>query len=190
MTGDAEMKKRRAKRALKIALNTMLAALYLLTAVFVVVTINGRGNGGSLLFGDLHIYNIVSGSMGDAVPVGSTVLVRPVDVDELQVGDVISFRSTSMIITHRICDIYTQGSGEKVITTKGDSNETPDADVVFPGQIVGRVALCVPVMGYVFTFLTSKLCLYLLIIPLFLVFAYELLSLLREINAVLRRKKA
>ena len=63
---------------------------------------------------------VLTGSMAPAHPAGSLVVVRPVDIDEVRTGDV---------ITYQLC------SGElavatQVLTTRGDATSVADAQPV------------------------------------------------------------
>jgi signal peptidase len=101
-------------------------------------------------------YVIYSGSMDPTVKVGSLLLTRPVDVEDLQVGDVITYRSPGnhTNLTHRIVDIRQQ-EGEWVFQTKGDASLEPDPrEVILRGK-VSRMAFDIPYLGYVVDFAKS-----------------------------------
>jgi signal peptidase len=95
--------------------------------------------------------NVLSGSMNPTIRTGSVVVVRPVDVESLRIGDVITYQVRSgdpTLVTHRIVGI-SAGSGEPTFRTKGDANDTIDRGVVRSVQIRGKVWYAVPVVGYV-----------------------------------------
>jgi len=101
-------------------------------------------------------YVIYSGSMEPAVKVGSLLLSRPVNVDDLRVGDVITYRSPGnhTTLTHRIVDMRQQ-DGEWVFQTKGDASLGPDPqEVILRGQ-VSRMVFDIPYLGYVVDFARS-----------------------------------
>jgi signal peptidase len=101
-------------------------------------------------------YVIYSGSMDPTVKVGSLLLTRPTDVEDLQVGDVITYRSPGnhTNLTHRIVNIRQQ-DGEWVFQTKGDASLEPDPrEVILRGQ-VSKMALDIPYLGYVVDFAKS-----------------------------------
>lgn len=80
---------------------------------------------------------IESPSMGQAAPVGTLVLTRPVAVRDLAPGDVISFTPprVSRTYTHRVSEILPGGA----LRTQGDVNRTPDSWTLHQGDLTGRV---------------------------------------------------
>jgi signal peptidase len=100
---------------------------------------------------------IYSGSMEPTVKMGSLLVVKPVAAEDLQVGDVIVFRSPGnhTTITHRIAGIR-QENGERIFTTKGDASSNPDPrEVRLQGQ-VGKMAYAIPYLGYLVDFIKTK----------------------------------
>lgn len=98
---------------------------------------------------------VVSGSMEPQIPVGSIVVVKEVDARELEVGDVISYRiSGDTMVTHRITAI---DFDNETITTKGDANETEDANPVSFSDVVGRKLFHVPLLGYLSIYIKTPL---------------------------------
>lgn len=86
---------------------------------------------------------IVSGSMAPTYEVGSCVLVRKTDPQQLREGDVIAFYSSDpqlggAPVTHRIVEVEQDGKGVQFIT-KGDANPTPDEYPVPADRTIGRV---------------------------------------------------
>lgn len=108
---------------------------------------------------------IYSGSMEPTVKVGSLLLSRPVDVDDLRVGDVITYPvpGNHTTLTHRIVSIR-QEDGQQVLTTKGDASLKPDPqEVILRGQ-VPRMSFDIPYLGYVVDFAKSTLGIVLLLL--------------------------
>ena len=101
-------------------------------------------------------YVIYSGSMEPTVKVGSLLLTRPVDVKDLRVGDVITYRSPGnhTTVTHRIVSMRQQ-DGQWVFKTKGDASLEPDPrEIILRGQ-VAKMAFEIPYLGYVVDFAKS-----------------------------------
>jgi len=66
---------------------------------------------------------VLSGSMEPELAVGGLIVIRPADPQQLNVGDVISFKLPGIDtpICHRVMDIQETESG-RLFTTKGDAN--------------------------------------------------------------------
>jgi signal peptidase len=92
---------------------------------------------------------VLSGSMEPAMPVGSVVLVRPVDPEAVAVGDIITFRQQGSpdFVTHRVVEVLDEESLS--FRTKGDANEEPDTSLVPADALRGRVWATIPYLGYV-----------------------------------------
>ncbi|MCE4619793.1 MAG: signal peptidase I [Desulfurococcales archaeon] len=86
-------------------------------------------------------YAIVTGSMEPSINRGDLVFIR--HVDSVSVGDVVTYRKGRMIVTHRVYQIFDDG-----VRTKGDANVEPDPYIVPYRDILGRVVLRVPLLGW------------------------------------------
>jgi len=92
----------------------------------------------------LALYTVVSGSMEPYVPRGSLVVVIP---EQLGLGDVGAYRleeaGRSYVIVHRVV-----GLGESFYVFKGDAVDR--VDHVPADRVIGRVAVTIPYVGYVY----------------------------------------
>lgn len=92
---------------------------------------------------------VLSGSMEPALPVGSTVIIRPRPAAEIGVGDVITFtdRTTesdeTRIVTHRVIEVQ-EGPA---FVTQGDANNAPDPGLVQAADVRGVQWYHVPYVG-------------------------------------------
>lgn len=90
---------------------------------------------------------VLTGSMEPEYPVGSLIYVKETEPENLQVGDVITYRlSGDTVVTHRIVEIDTEG---QTVTTKGDANETNDGQPIPYASIVGKAEFKVPYLGFI-----------------------------------------
>lgn len=98
---------------------------------------------------------VVSGSMEPAIPVGSIVVVKEVDANTLEVGDIISYRlSGNTMVTHRIATVDAENNA---LITKGDANEVEDANPVVFSNVVGKELFHVPLLGYLSIYIKTPL---------------------------------
>ena len=105
-------------------------------------------------------YVINGHSMEPTIPYGSVVFAETVPVDELKVGDVITFTpppeyAVSEPVTHRIIEIK-EVDGKRQFRTQGDNNDSPDPwTVTFDSSSQARVAFHVPYAGYFYIALSQ-----------------------------------
>ena len=95
-----------------------------------------------------HVSAVVSGSMEPALKTGSLVVTRPVDPEEIEVGDIITFIQASTdarMITHRVIDI--QKNSPIYFQTQGDNCGMPDPFTVPARNLVGEICLHIPYGG-------------------------------------------
>jgi len=100
----------------------------------------------------VQAFSVISGSMEPTISVGSIVYVRNVEFEELSQGDVIAFESGASVVTHRIVEINTE---DKLITTKGDANNTEDFNPVSYTNVIGRMIAHFPIYGTIVAWLTD-----------------------------------
>lgn len=138
-------------RRLARAVATALCAAALLLALGVTVV--------PALLG-LQRYVIVGGSMTGTIPKGSVIYSRLTPVDELKVGDVVTFQPPggSEAVTHRIIAVEEGSDGERVFRTKGDFNQSADpwGAIKLNGPRQARYVFHIPFVGYVLAALAIR----------------------------------
>lgn len=137
--------KHRARRLAGLAGNLAMAVVILACAAYLLPHLLGYER-----------YVITGGSMSGSIEKGSVVFAQARPVEELVVGDVITYlppaeSGVSDLVTHRIVEITTdeQHPGELVLRTQGDANADVDPwtfSLVADEQPV--VAHTVPTVGY------------------------------------------
>ena len=101
-----------------------------------------------------EVYNVVSGSMEPAIPVGSVIYVETLRPEEVAEGDVIAFHGGDSVIAHRVVK---NRVGEGEFITKGDANAENDMNPVGYQELIGRVCLHYPVAGGLLEVCTSSI---------------------------------
>jgi signal peptidase len=105
-------------------------------------------------------YTIVSGSMEPGIPVGSLVVVQPRQIDDVGMGDVITFQlesGESAVATHRVVGEGRTGDGERLLVTQGDANSTADSAPVQAAQLRGVLIYTVPLLGWMNFLISGEL---------------------------------
>lgn len=100
---------------------------------------------------------VLSDSMEPKIKVGSLIYAKSVNPEEVEVGDVITFRLSStgdIVVAHRVIE---KDEATKSFITKGDANETQDLGSVTYAETEGKVMLTIPVMGYVYEFMHTAM---------------------------------
>jgi len=123
------------KKVFKTVLNIMFFALIVFFAGVAVLSVIAKKTD-KPIFGYSVLW-VLTDSMEPNIEAKSYVLVKRVNVDELKVGDVITFKSRDAAIagslnTHRICEVVEPG---KKFITKGDNNPAQDAEPVYAEDI-------------------------------------------------------
>lgn len=114
------------------------------------------------IFGGYQPYLVQSGSMEPAIMTGDIVVIQ--NQGSYAINDVVTFREADRLVTHRIISVEKEG-GVKY-STKGDANRSSDKSVIGDEQIIGKVALVIPKLGYFVAFSKSTNGLiFLLILP-------------------------
>ncbi|MEV7693993.1 signal peptidase I [Microbacterium sp. NPDC089189] len=104
-------------------------------------------------------YTITGGSMEPAIPRGSMVVVQSTAIDDIRVGDIVTFQlesGQSAVATHRVVGFGVH-DGDRTLVTRGDANETADAEPVRAVQIRGAVVYALPWLGWMDTVLSSEM---------------------------------
>lgn len=129
-------------------------------------------------------YLVVSDSMNDepapVIEAGDVVYVYDIPTDQVEEGDVITYRSEGKLVTtHRVVGVQQEGD-TRYFETKGDANEEADPNLVPADRVVGTVELVVPQIGHVIVFASTSLGIVaLVIIPTSLLLLSELASLVQ-----------
>jgi len=91
---------------------------------------------------------VETASMEPLYPVGSLVVVRPVDPTDVRVGTPLAFKPDDErpLVTHRVVQVI-DDQGGLAFRTKGDANATADPQPVPARAVRGRAAWAVPQLG-------------------------------------------
>jgi signal peptidase len=110
-------------------------------------------------------YVIYGSSMEPTIKLGSLIVAEPVATGDLQVGDIIVFRSpgNGMTVTHRITGVREE-DGQRYFQTKGDASNGGDPLEVTLENGVQQVAYDLPYVGYFVDFAGSMLGIVLLLV--------------------------
>lgn len=109
--------------------------------------------------------SVLSGSMKPTLEPGDMIFVHKVLPNDVQVGDVITFRvDHDILITHRVVDVIKKNSGEILYKTKGDANQTADKSYISGNRLLGKMIWSIPKGGYISKWVRSRWGLFILIL--------------------------
>ncbi|SEP06805.1 signal peptidase I [Trujillonella endophytica] len=99
---------------------------------------------------------MLTGSMAPAIAPGDVIVSTPVDVDDVAVGMIITYRipvDDHRVVTHRVVEVErTAADGTLSVRTQGDANAAADPwTAVLSGDTAWQVQAVVPKLGTVIT---------------------------------------
>lgn len=133
-------------------------------------------------------YVVLTGSMLPNIKPNDVVFTKKVPGAKLEPKDIITFASSDprfngTIITHRIIEKFKTNAGTYEFRTKGDNNNVADDALVQEDNIMGKVILKIPKLGYLQTFLATKGgWIIAILIPSLGVISYDILKLLKIVG--------
>jgi signal peptidase len=142
-----------------------------------------------------RLFVVQSGSMEPAIKTGSVVFVQK--TNDYKIGDVVTYSESldgnltvnKSTYTHRLVSLKTQGD-HILYQTKGDANRGEDVHLVNDKQVLGKVVVAVPYLGYIVAFSKTQIGLILLIIiPAVIIIYHELLTIKTEIGKMAEKRK-
>ena len=160
-----------------------LKIIYYIVIAFIAVTILLLVVSVFPITGNIKFFVVQSGSMEPAIRTGGIVMVK--SMNEYEIGDVISFGEITKIkspTTHRIYDIKVV-EGNPYYITKGDANNAPDQKEIPQKEIIGKVLVSVPFVGYAVDFAKKPLGFALIVgIPAVAVIGDEIRKIVKELK--------
>lgn len=170
----------------KIAYWLLVAVVVFLAGITLLSTFNTKLT--------TNLFVVQSGSMQPTISVGSLVLVKK--DDNFTNGDIITFLgnkskaiSPQDLTTHRIVEVKKTILGEEYVT-KGDANNATDSATIKKSQILGKVILTIPLLGYPISFTKSLPGLIIVIvIPATIIVYQEMINLKNDLKKKLSKKK-
>ena len=155
----------------------VLAAVVIALALLVLLRTVFTPAGEVPTLGGYSFMRTLTGSMEPAIPVHSFLVTDDADPETLQVGDIITFRSTEpnlegALNTHRITSVYEE-NGQLMFHTKGNANAVEDSEPVAAVNVVGKVVFVSAALGTVVSLFANPLVfLLLIVVPLVLLLGF------------------
>lgn len=88
---------------------------------------------------------------------GDVIVIKQTQASELAAQDIITFGNPDgNRVTHRITDVMRE-QGSHFFTTQGDNNNMADVELVYEGQVIGKVLFSIPKLGFLSRFLSEPI---------------------------------
>ena len=94
------------------------------------------------------LYDVLTGSMSPTIKPGDFIVVKEIDANKVENGDIITFKSNNSknLTTHRVVDVIND-DGNISFQTKGDANDVLDPMLIDSNLLVGKVIFNIPYIG-------------------------------------------
>lgn len=180
------------KKALNIVKNILI---YLIVAfavcmmIFTIVSVTTLDKTERSLFGFKAFVVLTDSMSATDFKAGDLVIVKEVDAKTLQVGDIISYRSTNFehyyeVVTHKIGTKWIDRTGRANFTTYGTTTGISDEEIVNETNVLGLYKFAIPKLGTFFQFLKTTpgyiLCILMPFLLLILIQAIHSVNLFRR----------
>lgn len=142
------------KKLIKIMENILFAMFMIVMVGLIFITAQSRLTGQEPALLSHRIYIVDSGSMSPTIKVGSMIIVKEMEPQEIKEGDIITYygSTNSVKVTHRVVEVQQQGQS---FITRGDANETNDPMPLEAQKVIGKVVFTIPFIGVMFSFIST-----------------------------------
>ena len=131
-------------KPLRLAAEGISALLFIISLIVTVgciyIDISEKISGEMKFFSGYKLVYIESGSMEPVIRTGSFILLRQAEYEDVEIGDIITFRTSGGYVTHRLTGIDRSAleAGDRAyLITKGDANNVEDPERLDPELICG-----------------------------------------------------
>lgn len=173
------------KKILNVLTTVLLVVLVLAVLFFFISRIMGETPS---LFGN-YIFRVSSDSMEPTLMVGDVILVQSADAEDIEKGDIVTYKSQSgsmygREVTHRVVTEPEIKNGTYYYQTQGDAAGAPLDKKITYDQIQGKYVRKLTLIGKFFNFISKPIGVIIFIGVIILLFGYELISLIVSNKAI------
>ena len=174
-------RKNKRKKVINFIIYPIVSILLVCCIIVVLQSIKNPGQTPNL-FG-YKFFNVISGSMKPNLEIGDVVITKV--TEDINKGDIITFKQQGSFITHRVVDIINEN--EKIYyQTKGDNNNSNDEILVEYKDIEGIYAYRIPKIGIVINNMQNTTTMIIIILVLY--FIYKILQ-IKDDRKIARHEK-
>lgn len=177
-------RKNKIKKVIDIIIYPIVSILLICCIIVVLQAVKNPGQTPNL-FG-YKFFNVISGSMKPNLEIGDVVIIK--EIENINKGDIITFKQQDSIITHRVVDIINE-DGKIYYQTKGDNNNSNDENLVEFKDIEGIYVYRIPKIGIVISNIQNTTTMIIIILGLYLIYKILQIKDDRKISRHEKRKE-
>lgn len=175
----------KAKKIYSIVSTAVVALLFVFLVVVVAVMLIQRSSGGETSIFGYRLYDVLTDSMSGTIEPGEVIVCKEIDdVNDLEVGDIITFLAPNGNYneTHRIIEIVLNDDGSiNYLRTQGDNSPSADNWQLKPENIKAKYVRKSQFIGGLRSFLSNWYgYVVLIVIPMCLVIALVIGSFVKD----------
>lgn len=170
-TDEDITKKLNRKSKIKKIINLIIypiITILLICSIFIVLQVIKNPGETANLFG-YKVFNIISGSMEPNLNIGDIVIIKEIKTENIEKGDIITFRQEGSAITHRVVDIVKENENT-YYQTKGDNNNANDDVLVSNKDIEGIYVFRIPKLGIIISNIRNTTSIIIIVLVLYLIY--------------------
>ncbi|WBW98275.1 signal peptidase I [Oceanirhabdus sp. W0125-5] len=162
------------KKVIKIIGDILIICILLILAVIIYLNIMYSLDKEKIpSIGGHRMLTVLSGSMRPVLEPGDIIIIK--DNTHIDEGDIITFKSNNLIITHRVIEVISK-ENEVLYKTKGDNNNVEDKILIKQDNILGEYLFRIPYLGYLMQFFRSKLGIMIIVTIIGLLVIFEVIK--------------
>ena len=177
-------RKNKIKKVIDFIIYPIVSILLICCIIVVLQAVKNPGQTPNL-FG-YKFFNVISGSMKPNLEIGDVVIIK--EIENINKGDIITFKQQDFIITHRVVDIINE-DGKIYYQTKGDNNNSNDENLVEFKDIEGIYVYRIPKIGIVISNIQNTTTMIIIILGLYLIYKILQIKDDRKISRHEKRKE-
>ena len=167
----------------KKVVNTIFTVILIILIVLVIFLFVVRLSGNSPSIFGYHVFRVSSGSMEPVLMRGDVILVKAVNAEEIQNGDIITYKSkegqmAGEMITHRVVTEPQVRDGMYYYQTRGDLEGASLDPIITFEQVEGKYIQKLPIIDKLYSFFFTPYGLIAFIFVIVALFGYEMISLI------------
>ena len=174
---------------MKNVLSKIITIIKVICTIFLVLLIAvlaiQRFSNNKIAIGGFRVFNVVTTSMVPEYEVGDVVVVKKVPVEDLKLGDDITYLGRvesfkDRVVTHRLIEIQEREDGKTYYKTQGIANDLPDPEIE-EDQIFGKVVYKCLVISALAKLMNNMTLFYIVVfIPLAILIMLQIKDMVKE----------